>query len=417
MRKAFFWLHLVAGVVAGLVILIMSVTGVLLTYESQIIRWADGYHVSPPSPGAARMGIEALTQRVRDTRGSWPTSAMLRADPTAPAEFAYGREGTVFVDPYTGAVLGTGSARTRAFFRSVTDWRRWLAMSGEGRGTGKAITGASNLAFLFIVLSGLVLWWPSRFNAKQLRPLTWFVGRLSGRARDFNWHHVFGFWAFVPLVFVVGSGVVISYPWANQLLQRAAGGPVATGGPGAPGGPGGQPGGQPGSERGGPQAGARGEGPGGAPAQARGGDAPRAEVSLDGIDAAWKRAETQVSGWQSLILRLPTTAGAPLSFSADTSTGARRPDTRTQFTIDPATAATIKVEGYESVPAARKAIGWNRFIHTGEAFGVIGQTVAGLASISAVMLVWTGIALSLRRFAAWRRRRTKEVATASAVRA
>jgi uncharacterized iron-regulated membrane protein len=58
-----------------------------------------------------------------------------------------------------------------------------------------------------------------------LRPITWFVGGLRGKARDFNWHHVFGFFAAIPLVFVVASGVVISYPWANQLLQQFRGQP------------------------------------------------------------------------------------------------------------------------------------------------------------------------------------------------
>jgi uncharacterized iron-regulated membrane protein len=40
-RKILFWCHLTAGVVAGLVILMMSATGVLLTYEKQMIEWAD----------------------------------------------------------------------------------------------------------------------------------------------------------------------------------------------------------------------------------------------------------------------------------------------------------------------------------------------------------------------------------------
>jgi uncharacterized iron-regulated membrane protein len=394
MRKVFFWLHLCAGVAAGLVILIMSVTGVLLTYEAQMIRWADGYRVAPPAPGAPRLGVEALTRRVHDARGAWPSTVTVRAEASAPVEFAYGREGTVFVDPYSGLVLGTGSARARAFFRGVTDWHRWLARSGDVRATGKAVTGASNLVFLFIVLSGLVLWWPGRFTARRLRPITVFVGGLRGKARDFNWHHVFGFWAAIPLVFVVASGVVISYPWANQLLQRVAGGGPAEGG---------------GPPQGGRAEGQRGQRPG-PPGAAEG---PRGDVSLAGLDVAWANAAAQVPGWQSLSLRLPVTPDAPWSISLDTSSGARRPDTRTQLTLDRTTGATLGVEGHEAVPAGRKAIGWNRFIHTGEAFGLVGQTIAGLASLSAVMLVWTGLALSLRRFLGWRRRSERAAASAS----
>ena len=72
----------------------------------------------------------------------------------------FGQKGTVFVHAYTGQILGTGSARTRAFFRSVMEWHRWIALKDARRATGKAITGVSNLVFLFIVLSGFYLWWP-----------------------------------------------------------------------------------------------------------------------------------------------------------------------------------------------------------------------------------------------------------------
>ena len=43
--------------------------------------------------------------------------------------------------------------------------------------------------------------------------------------------------------------------------------------------------------------------------------------------------------------------------------------------------------------------------HTGEALGIVGQTIAGLGSMVGVVLVWTGIALALRRLWAWNRRR------------
>ena len=51
-RRIVFWLHLATGVSAGAVVLIMSVTGVLLTYEKQMLRWADHAHL----PAAASRG-------------------------------------------------------------------------------------------------------------------------------------------------------------------------------------------------------------------------------------------------------------------------------------------------------------------------------------------------------------------------
>jgi len=70
-----------------------------------------------------------------------------------------------------------------------------------------------------------------------------------------------------------------------------------------------------------------------------------------------------------------------------------------------ATGAVVAWEPFESLSPGRRLRSIVRFAHTGEALGLTGQTIAGVASFGAVMLVYTGVALSLRRFAAWRRRR------------
>ena len=163
--------------------------------------------------------------------------------PNAPVAVGLGREGNIYVNAYTGAILGAGSQGTRDFFRSMTDWHRWLAMSGEKRATGRAITGASNALFLFIVISGFYLWFPRKWNWAQFRNVLWFKRRLPSKARDFNWHNVIGFWSVVPLFVIVLSGVVISYPFAGNMVYRVVGEqPPAPqrpggGGPGGPGGP------------------------------------------------------------------------------------------------------------------------------------------------------------------------------------
>ena len=65
-RTVFFWFHLITGVSAGAIVLVMSATGVLLMYEKQIVRWAEsGPEAAPPSPTATRLPIEALLRSAR----------------------------------------------------------------------------------------------------------------------------------------------------------------------------------------------------------------------------------------------------------------------------------------------------------------------------------------------------------------
>jgi uncharacterized iron-regulated membrane protein len=385
LRTLFFWLHLTAGVIAGTVILIMSVTGTLLTFQQSVLKVVerDQRAIEPP-PGGARMDVDALLARVRaampDTQ---PTTLTLDSDPRATAMVALGTQGNVFVNPYTGDILGAGSVRARAFYRSVTSWHRYLAVEGEQRATARAITGACNAAFLVLAITGLYLWWPRQWTLRHLGAVTWFRRGLRGKARDFNWHTVIGFWCAPVLIVLTMTGMVISYTWASNLVYTLTGSPrpvVAAGR--------GQTGVRPGSERG--QTGVRPES-----------DPVAESASLESLVA---RAKRQVPTWRTMIVRFPARAGGPIAFSIS-DRNYWNSFARSTLTLDGTTGADVRWEPYAGTSLGQKVRGWMRFAHTGELGGLAGEAVAGLASAGGAFLVWTGISLALRRFAAWRGRR------------
>ena len=379
-RKVIFWMHLIAGCTGGVVILLMSITGVLLTYQRQIMARVErgGFRADPPSQGASRLSVEDLLLKASEQTGGLPANATvtLRSDPREPVEIGVLRESPLYLNPYTGQVLGRSSSQSwRTFFQEVTAWHRYLGATGEGRPVAKAVTGACNLAFLWIVASGLYLWIPKKWNRSSLPAIMWFRGGVSGRARDFNWHNVFGFWMGVPLFIVVASAVPISYVWGTNLIYKATG----TQAP--------------------PRAdGNRAVSPRRDPASA----APKPELA--GLNQLWDPAERQVAGWRSIAMPLPESPRGPVVFTIDTGDGGQ-PQKRATLTLDRATGGVLRWEDFPSLNAGRRLRSWTRFLHTGEALGLAGQTVAGIASLAGVMLVWTGISLALRRFAAWARRR------------
>ena len=81
-RTVLFWMHLAAGAVAGVVVLIMSVTGVALTYEKQMLEWADRRAWTAPSSTEARpLPPETLLAKVAEAQpGAAPIGLTLRAD-------------------------------------------------------------------------------------------------------------------------------------------------------------------------------------------------------------------------------------------------------------------------------------------------------------------------------------------------
>jgi uncharacterized iron-regulated membrane protein len=64
---------------------------------------------------------------------------------------------------------------------------------------------------------------------------------------------------------------------------------------------------------------------------------------------------------------------------------------------DAATGREVAFEGFADQSRGRRFRTFLRFAHTGEFFGVWGQTAAGFASLAAVLLVWSGLALAWRR--------------------
>jgi uncharacterized iron-regulated membrane protein len=398
-RTVLFWLHLTAGVFAGVVVLIMSATGVALTYEKQMLEWADRRAWSvPPPTGIAPLSPETLLARVREARPeAAPATLTLRADPTAPATVALEGNGSVLADPYTGEVLGPPPSGLRTFFRTMTNWHRYLAMEGPGRATGKGITGAANLAFLFIVLSGMYLWLPRVWTWLQFKQVLGFRGGLRGKARDFNWHNVIGIWSAIPLAIVVAGAVPISYPWASNLVYRLVGEepPAPPSRPTGPGGPAA-------ARNGGP---AR-PGPAGAGRAAGGERSEPEEAHLEGLDAGLEQALDRVPGWRAISIRVPHGRQPSITYTVDEGYGGQ-PQFRGTLTVARATGAVERWETFADQSRGRRLRSWLRFAHTGEFYGLTGQTIAGVVSSGGVVLVWTGIALAFRRSVAWigRRRR------------
>jgi uncharacterized iron-regulated membrane protein len=411
LRTLIFWPHLTAGLLAGLVIFIMCVTGALLTYERQLIAWSDSHFRSvPPAEAAARLPVEALIGRLQGARPDLaPTAITIRSEADAPVAFAVPQR-VVYADAYTGAVLGEGSQTVRRIMSRLRAWHRWIAIEGEGRPIARLITGWSNVIFLFIVVSGMYLWLPRKLTWSQVKAVALFNPRARGKARDFNWHNVFGIWSAIPLFIVVISAVPISFPWGSALVYRAVGEE-----PPRPQGRAAGPAGEEGASaagraaaagrQGGPPR-AQAAGGGGAAARGEGARRQRLPVSLAGLDALWTRAEQQVPGWRTINMRIPTSPDAPVVFAIDRGEGGQ-PQHRSTLTLDRGTGEVLTQEAFADLTLGRQVRNVMRFAHTGEVLGIPGQTVAGLATFGGAVLACTGILLALRRFRAWiRRRRT-----------
>lgn len=396
LRKTFFWLHLVSGVIAGLVIAIMSFTGAAIAFEKELVAWAerDTRYVVPPGNASARLPLNELLQRAREVQPEGrPIGLTLSAGPNATVAIAFGREATYQVNPYNGAILKPASTHMHDFMHLMERWHRFLGFAGEStRPIGKAITGACNLAFFFLAVSGLYLWWPRNWSWRGIKALAVFNFRLTGKARDFNWHNSVGLWIAPLLIMLTLTAIPISYRWGNALVYRLTG-----------------------TE---PPAQGAGPGPNGA-APAIAVPTPDASAKLLSYDQHLAVTQNEFPNWSEISFRLGNARGPGANSNLrregtpSSNDRARTPQainltvrtadqwplfSTTTLALDPFTGVVLRKEVFTEQNAGRRIRAWTRFLHTGEALGWPGKLLVALASLGALVLVWTGFALTWRRF-------------------
>ena len=92
----------------------------------------------------------------------------------------------------------------------------------------------------------------------------------------------------------------------------------------------------------------------------------------------------------------------------------RQPQLRDTVVVDAVTGQVADVRSLSDRTPGSQARVWIRFLHTGEVFGVVGQTIAGAVSLASLFMVWTGLALAWRRLISPLFRRRQEGSRAAA---
>lgn len=387
LRKIVFWLHLTLGLAAGLAIAVMCLTGAALAFEKDLIAWAerDARTVQTAETNQPRLPLEDVLQRASTARPDLRVNSIAIArDPRTALALTLPGNAVVHANPYTGALREAQAPRMRAFMRIMMAWHIRLNFAPGPENLGRKLNSAANLLLVFLGISGLVLWWPRIWSARVLRPSLWFIRGARGRARDWNWHNVIGFWTLPVILVLAGSGVVLSYRWAGDLVYQLAGETPPAAASNAPRPPAPT---SPASTAASP-----------AVAVARQNARPT-PPSLTTIVAAVQQA---FPTWDLLTVRfsppLRGTSGLNDTVTVAVRSSDSPPFAQRTLTIDTKTGNVLRTEAFADLSDGTRARRWLRFLHTGEAFRAKGQFVAGVACLGGLVLVWTGFALAWRRF-------------------
>lgn len=439
--RLWFKAHWILGLGAGLVLVVVGLSGAALSYEKEILRAINknSYTVEVPEHGK-KLPLERVLAQVQGELKKPINALALSSTPnasmtvTVAGEGANARRGvTHYVNPYTGELLP--QIQGQGFFMFMQDLHRRLTYGS----VGKQIVGASSLILLVLVLSGIYLYWP-RIRRGFGKSLTFNV-KSKGRYFLYSMHSAIGMWVTLLYVLAVLTGLYWSYDWYRAGLHIISGVPAPVRQGHRQGPPqevqqtpqGKENAGQArleqarperegqalrGQERGGqgalaqeqtPQREGRGQGGQGGQGRGRqGADAPQSqEVSYASVAQAWTLFEAFLGHcYESASLRIPT-SGSAYSFSyLDANSAHSR--ARNQLELDVNTWQLLSHDRYEDKPLNERLMRSMLPLHSGEYFGEVGRALMFAACVLMLLFFVTGVMLYVERFKRERKKKRRQ---------
>jgi uncharacterized iron-regulated membrane protein len=211
MRRLLLALHLYAGLVAGVFLVLLSVTGSLMVFEDEIDRVLNP-KLTRVRPGEKRLSLAEMKSSLEARypgRTVVSFSLATRSDLAWGATLASGAsEGPLNLafNQFTGEVLGTEDERNN-FVGYVHDFHLRLMLGDTG---GSIVTFAAVL-LLLLSPSGVILWWPRKLLTVNRRgPI---------KQLNFELHQVLGIYVSLFLMIFALTAMVIH--WENEATGLA----------------------------------------------------------------------------------------------------------------------------------------------------------------------------------------------------
>jgi uncharacterized iron-regulated membrane protein len=220
LRKIHQWL----GLISGLLVFIIAITGCIYAFQEEIQDATQPYRFVEKENKALLLP----SQLEQIAKSHLPNKALHsikyhKEKKSAEAIF-YHYEPTyyyiVYLNPYSGKILHTQNMQ-EGFFPFILKGHFYLWLPEK---IGQPVVAISSLVFLAMIITGLILWLPK--NRNVLKSRTWFRWKdtTKWKRKNFDLHSIIGFYSFfVALIFVV-TGLVWGFQWFAYSYYTVIGG-------------------------------------------------------------------------------------------------------------------------------------------------------------------------------------------------
>ena len=226
MRKIFRNIHLWLSVPFGILITLICFSGAALVFEKEVMELCHRELYFVKKVEAAPLPMEQLMTKVAATLPDSVsvTGVNISSDPERAYQVTLSkpRRASMYVDQYTGEI--TGKYERAPFFNFMFRMHRWLLDSMKQDGGifwGKMIVGTSTLMFVFVLISGVVVWWPR--TRKALKNSLKIVANKGWRRFWYDLHVAGGMYALVFLLSMALTGLTWSFQWYRTGFYKTFG--------------------------------------------------------------------------------------------------------------------------------------------------------------------------------------------------
>ena len=226
MRKIFRNIHLWLSVPFGILITLICFSGAALVFEKEVMELCHRELYFVKKVEAAPLPMEQLMTKVAATLPDSVsvTGVNISSDPERAYQVTLSkpRRASMYVDQYTGEI--TGKYERAPFFYFMFRMHRWLLDSMKQDGGifwGKMIVGTSTLMFVFVLISGIVVWWPR--TRKALKNSLKIVANKGWRRFWYDLHVAGGMYALVFLLAMALTGLTWSFQWYRTGFYKTFG--------------------------------------------------------------------------------------------------------------------------------------------------------------------------------------------------
>ncbi|CAM3575941.1 PepSY-associated TM helix domain-containing protein [Flavobacterium chungbukense] len=212
------FLHKWLGLISGLIVFIISVTGCIFCFHDEIKditrkewRLVEAQNKPFLLPSVLEEKAKEIVPKNKVSMVSYygkNRSAIVYT--YSDSENLY-----LYFNPYSGKYLKTENPKTD-FFIIVEYIHLYLLLPDY---IGKHIIGGATILFILLLISGMVQWWPKkRSDLKRSFTIKWSA---KWRRVNYDWHNTSGFYISIIALILAITGLTFTYEWVGDGIYKS----------------------------------------------------------------------------------------------------------------------------------------------------------------------------------------------------